>query len=495
MSELNFSSSFAASAVKIAASAVEPTVSAVEEVASIDQFVEALEQTLSPYLTPENINGAWRKQHLWELTTYECFIAMIVQIMDTVVALKARKLAIHRKIIEGMFSSLETKDGEEFTILTLISQVVDVFGQFADDDFAGATTNSIYVFPKKFDICYYLTEREQLQTFDGDDKVKFITLFKLARTNVGRFIQMANTGRKSVNGENADPYEIPNLNVVDKLVYVVKNENMKETRRSKRWAEFMTLWIPLAHQFETFSPKLEEISSLFSEAKSAAIEEKAAKDRAREERLLKQANAPTGFEVAGVRRTRTNPDGAPITKPATKPAAKPAAKPKPAVQPAAKPATQSATQVVLVDSDFPPIASVRAWNGKINPVSGNIIVAPPADAPFSETDDFVEKVASGEKVASVEKVVSVEPNESFANVPSAEPKTRAERRQERYIKFVVEPAQRTTQAQETGVKPRAERRRERYETYQKHAQSNQSVKQVVVIAPPNPFGLLECDSE
>jgi hypothetical protein len=222
----------------------------------------------------------------------------------------------------------------------------------------------------------------------------------------------------------------------------------------------MTEWIPIAHQFESFEEDLSDIYSIFTEAIKACKEEKAEKERLRAERLLRNANAPAGFEVVGVRRTRTNPNGVPSHADAKVMQktnhAKPASKPNP------KP-TVTAAPVVSHVAPRPPS---NAWSGKVNPVTGNTIsqVAPVAVAP-----------------------VAVAPTASpVADVPR---KTCAQRHAERKSKYCKE------------MTPRQQKQQERCSNWEQKQKTTQKQgpaprQQVVaVIVPQNPFAALDVDSD
>lgn len=386
-------------------------------------------------------------------------VAMILQIVDE---LEIKKFALHTTIVTGMLSEFEIESGESsgesFSILTLISNVLTVFGEYADQDFMTCTANSTYTYPKKFDMKWYLTTRECDQTFDGSDKIKFVTLLKLARTNVGRFIQIANAGR-SID----DTYAIPSLDQVGELTYKVRvGDKIHTGKQSEAWSAFMTEWIPIAHQFESFEEDLSDIYSIFSEAIKACKEEKAEKERLRAERLLRNANAPAGFEVVGLRRTRTNPNGI-APRPDAKVSQNSAPKPKPA--PIVAPLV--APLVAPVAAPLPPLPS-NAWGGKFNPVTGNTIalVAPVTVAPAAPAASPV------------------------ADVPR---KTCAQRHAERKDKYCKDKTPRQQKQHDRCSKWEQEQKTTQKQQRQPASAPRQQV--VVVVAPANPFASLEVDSD
>lgn len=448
MSGSNFSSSSSVASRDAVAQCDVPSAPVEEETASIDVTVGAIRKTFAPFIPL--LKGEWRRKKLPELTTYEVFIAMVTMIFNIVDELEAKKFALHTTIVTGLLSEFEIEEGESagetFTILTLISSVLEVFGTYGSQDFITFTANSKYTYPKKFDMKWCLTTRECDQTFDGSDKVKFVTLLKLARTNVGRFIPMANTARKV-----EDKYEIPSLDQVGELTYKVRvGETTRSGNKSAAWSAFMTEWIPIAHQFESFEEDLSDIYAIFTAAIEACKQEKAEKDRVRNERLMRKANAPEGFEVAGIRRTRTNPNG---TSSAPKAVAPKVAAPKAVTPKVAAP----------VATPLPPPPS-NAWGGKFNPVTGDTI-APAAPAALAV------------------------PASTESDVPR---KSRAERRAERKPLYVKDQTQMT---------PRQQKQHERcnkWEQEQKQKQQGKSAPRqqvVAVIVPVNPFAALEVDSE
>jgi hypothetical protein len=451
MSESNFLSSSPVASSDAVAQCDVPSAPVEEETASINAIVDAIRETFAPFIPL--LKGEWRRKKLPELTTYEVFIAMVAMILQIVDELEIKKFALHTTIVTGMLSEFEIESGESsgesFSILTLISNVLTVFGEHADQDFMGCTANSTYTYPKKFDMKWYLTTRECEQTFDGSDKIKFVTLLKLARTNVGRFIQIANAGRSV-----ADTYAIPSLDQVGELTYKVRVGDKTHTgKQSEAWNAFMTEWIPIAHQFESFEEDLSDIYSIFSEAIKACKEEKAEKERLRAERLLRTANAPAGFEIVGLRRTRTYPNG--ITpRPYAKLSQKSAPKP--------KPVPIVAPLVVPVAAPLPPLHS-NTWGGKFNPVTGNTIsqVAPAAPVVISLTAPVAE-------------------------VPR---KTCAQRHAERKDKYCKDKTPRQQKQHE-----RCSNWEQRKKTTQKHDPAPRQ-QVVAVIVPQNPFASLEVDSD
>jgi hypothetical protein len=458
MSESNFLSSSPVASSDAVAQCDVPSAPVEEETASIKAIVDAIRETFAPFIPL--LKGEWRRKKLTELTTYEVFIAMVAMILQIVDELETKKFALHTTIVTGMLSEFEIESGESsgesFSILTLISNVLTVFGEFADQDFMGCTANSTYTYPKKFDIKWYLTERECEQTFDGSDKIKFVTLFKLARTNVGRFIQIANAGRSV-----ADTYAIPSLDQVGELAYKVRVGDKTHTgKQSKAWIAFMTEWIPIAHQFESFEEDLSDIYSIFTAAIKACKEEKAEKERLRAERLLRNANAPAGFEVVGVRRTRTNPNGVPSHADAkvVQKSVKPASKPKP---------TSTAAPVVSLVAPLPPPSN--AWGGQFNPVTGSTIsqVAPAAHVVISLT-------------APVADVLHKTCNQRHAErkaIYCKEMTPRQQKQHERCNKWEQEQKQKTTQ-----------------KATPKQCQAPRQ-QVVAVIVPQNPFAALVVDSD